>query len=614
MAARVKELSKSFVWILMGLLVAGLAGFGATNLTGTAHTVATVGDQTISTEAYARELQREIRAVEAQSGQALQMSQVKAMGIDQQVLGQLIALAALDNEVDHLGIGIGDANLQKEILAIPAFQGPDGKFDRDTYRFQLDQAGLSDVDFETDLRHEAARTLVQGAIVGGVKMPAAMTAALVDYIGARRSFSFATLTPEALTTPVPTPDEATLKAYYDAHGDQFTLPETKSITYVLLTPEMILGQVEVDEAAIRRLYDERQADYNTPERRLVERLVFSSDQAAKDAMAQIEVGGTTFEQLVEQRGLSLSDIDLGDLGADELGAAAEAVFAANVGDVVGPLPSNLGPALFRVNGTLAAHETTYDEAHDELRDELASERARRLIETQAEDINDRLAGGATLKELADETDMQLGQIDWTSDSADGIAAYDAFREAASKVTADDFPEVKFLDDGGAFALQLDKVLPPRPEPFEQARDRVLASWTADQTEAALKAQAQTIVDGLGTTGDLAGAGLTLRKETGLTRTAFLEDTSADLMNQVFEMTPGEMRIVPGDQMVQIVRLDEVLPPEETPDLAVMRKSIEQQFDQTLAQQLFDAYVRDAQIRAQPMVDQQALNAAQANFR
>ena len=49
MAARVKELSKSFVWILMGLLVAGLAGFGATNLTGTAHTVATIGDQTIST-------------------------------------------------------------------------------------------------------------------------------------------------------------------------------------------------------------------------------------------------------------------------------------------------------------------------------------------------------------------------------------------------------------------------------------------------------------------------------------------------------------------------------------------------------------------------------------
>ncbi|GHG87703.1 peptidyl-prolyl cis-trans isomerase [Pseudodonghicola xiamenensis] len=613
MAARVKELSKTFVWILMGLLVAGLAGFGATNLTGTAHTVATVGDQTVSTEAYARELQREIRAVEAQGGQALQMSQVKAMGLDQQVLGQLVALASLDNEVDQLGISIGDEALQKEILAIPAFHGPDGKFDRDTYRFQLDQAGLNDVDFETDLRHEAARTLVQSAIVGGVKMPQAMTDALVDYIGARRSFSFATLTADALSDPLPAPDEAGLKAYYEAHGDQFTLPETKSITYALLTPEMILDQVDVDEASIRRLYDERQADYNTPERRLVERLVFPDEQAAKDAMAQIEVGGTTFEQLVDQRGLAMSDVDMGDLGRDDLGQAADAVFAANVDDVVGPLPSNLGPALYRVNGVLAAQATPYEEARDELRDELASERARRLIEAQAEDINDRLAGGATLKELADETDMELGTIDWTTESSDGVAAYDAFRAAASKVTADDFPEVKFLEDGGLFALQLDKLLPPRPEPFEDARDRVVEGWTAEATRTALAAQAQSIVDGLGDTGDLAGAGLTVRQEVGLTRTAFLEDSSPDLMTQVFTMAPGEIRIIPGDQMVQIVRLNEVLPPEETPDLDAMRKGIAQQIDQSLAQQIFNAYARDAQLRAHPTVDQRALNAAQANF-
>ncbi|MGD9865481.1 MAG: SurA N-terminal domain-containing protein, partial [Pseudodonghicola sp.] len=166
MAARVKELSKTFVWILLGLLVAGLAGFGATNLTGTVRTVATVGDQTVSVDAYRRELQREIRAVEAQSGQALPMSQVQALGLDQQVLGQLIALASLDNEVDQLGLAIGDANLQKEIVAIRAFQGPDGKFDRETYRFQLEQAGLNEADFEADLRREAARTLVQSAIVG----------------------------------------------------------------------------------------------------------------------------------------------------------------------------------------------------------------------------------------------------------------------------------------------------------------------------------------------------------------------------------------------------------------------------------------------------------------
>ncbi len=152
MAAGVKSLSRTFVWILMGLLMLGLAGFGAVNLSGTARTVAIVGDQTVSVDAYARELQREIRAVEAQTGQTLPMQQVRALGIDQLALSRLISLASIDNEVASLGVSIGDENLQKEIITIPAFQGVDGSFDREGYRFALEQAGLSEPQFEDDLR------------------------------------------------------------------------------------------------------------------------------------------------------------------------------------------------------------------------------------------------------------------------------------------------------------------------------------------------------------------------------------------------------------------------------------------------------------------------------
>ena len=121
MAAGAKSLSKTFVWILMGLLMLGLAGFGAVNLSGTIRTVATVGDESISVDDYVRELQREIRAVEAQSGQPLQMSQARDLGLDRNALARLTALAALDNEVGKLGISIGDENLQQEIISIPAF-------------------------------------------------------------------------------------------------------------------------------------------------------------------------------------------------------------------------------------------------------------------------------------------------------------------------------------------------------------------------------------------------------------------------------------------------------------------------------------------------------------
>jgi len=613
MAAGVKTLSKTFVWILMGLLIAGLAGFGAVNMTGTIRTVATVGSQSISVDDYGRELQREIRGIEAQTGQAMPMSQARQLGLDQVVLTRLVSLASLDDEVAGLGVSIGDANLQQEIIEIPAFQGIDGTFDREGYRFALQQAGIDEAEFEADLRAESARTLVQGAIMANAKMPSVMVETLTSFIASRRSFTLAQVDAASLSTPLPEPTEADLQAYFDTNSESFTLPESKRLTYVLMTPEMVLDQVEVDEAALRQLFEERSAQYNQPERRLVERLVFGDDAAAKAAMAQLEVNGTTFEALVTGRDLALSDIDLGDVTVDDLGDAADAVFAADIGDVVGPLPTSLGPALFRVNGTLAARTTGFDEVQAELRDELAGERARRVIETQAENIDDLLAGGATLEELADETDMQLGDIVWTAEAFDGVAAYEGFRTVASAVTDKDFPKVAFLDDGGMFALRLDEVLPVRPEPFDKARDRVSAAWHADQLDTALRARAQQAVAQIATSGDFAETGLNFRVENGLARTAYLDNTPADFMSQVFEMDTAELRIIGGDGAVFVVRLDDELPPEDTPELAAMQNAFGQELDQSLSQALFQAFVQDAQMRAKPEIDQRALNAVQAGF-
>lgn len=613
MAAGVKTLSKTFVWILMGLLVVGLAGFGAVNMTGTIRTVATVGDQLITVDEYGRELQREIRAIEAQTGQTMPMSQARQLGLDQVVLTRLVSLASLDHEVAQLGLSIGDANLQQEIIEIPAFQGINGQFDRESYRFALEQARINETEFEADLRAESARTLVQGAIMADARMPVEMVQTLTGFIASRRSFTLARVTASSLTTPLAEPNDADLKTYYDAHPDAFTLPESKHLTYVLMTPAMVLDQVEIDDDALRQLFDDRSAQYSLPERRLVERLVFGDDTTAADAMAQLEVKGTTFEALVTDRDLTLSDIDMGDVTADDLGAAAEAVFAAEIGDVVGPLPSALGPALFRVNGTLAARNTSFDDVKAELRDELAGERARRLVDAQAENIDDLLAGGATLEELETETDMELGDIIWTRDSFDGVAAYEGFRNAASAVTDTDFPKIAFLDDGGMFALRLEEVLPERPEPFDTARDQASAAWTSEQLDDALRARAQEAIAKLATSGNFADSGLSFRVENGLSRTAYLDNTPADFMTQVFEMDDNEMRVIGGNGAVFLVRLDAKLPPEETPELAAMQSAFGEELNQALSQALFQAFLQDARLRAQPMIDQRALNAVQAGF-
>ena len=199
---------------------------------------------------------------------------------------------------------------------------------------------------------------------------------------------------ESLETPIAEPDEAALKAYFEANADSFVLPATKKISYAWLNPTDILDQVDLPEEDLRAEYDARSAQYNQAARRLVERLVFADQAAADQAAAALEVNGTTFEALVEDRGLELSDVDMGDVDQASLGAAGETVFGAEVGNVVGPAATDLGPALFRVNAVLPAQHVTFEQAEPELRDALASDRAIRIVEAQAEDFDDRLAGGS----------------------------------------------------------------------------------------------------------------------------------------------------------------------------------------------------------------------------
>lgn len=608
-----KQLSKTFIWILMGLLIVGLAGFGVVNGSGTSRSVASVGSETVSIDDYGRALLQEQQAIQAQSGQSIPLSQLVSFGVDRTVLNRLITTAVLDDEMSRVGLSIGDETLLKQISQISAFQDDKGQFNRNAYSFSLQNAGLREIEFENDMRQEAARILAQGAIMSAAEMSPVMADTLTDYIGARRSFSYLSLAASDIVQTQVTPDAVQLQAFYDENIAQFTLPETKEITYLALRPEMLLDTVEVDEQSLRDAYETRIDEYNVPARRLVERLVFSDEDSAATAMAQLEVGGTTFEQLVEQRGLSLDDVDLGDLPRTQLGAAADGIFAADVGQTVGPLPSDLGPALYRVNGILEGRETTFEQAESELRSELAIDRARRVIEQRAEDIEDIMAGGATLEEIAAEEELELGVIGWTGESTDGIAAFEAFRDAANAVTEADFPTTAFLEDGSLFALRLNETKPSRPNPFDQARDAVLESYSQDRVAKALAQQAETLRTSTTENGGIFPEGYTPSIETGLRRTAYIDTAPVDLLNQVFEMEIGELRVISDAQTALVVRLDDILPPAEDEEMARLSDALGTQLDQSIASQLLQIYLNALRDNVTPRVNQHTIDAAHASF-
>ncbi|SDI04902.1 peptidyl-prolyl cis-trans isomerase [Lutimaribacter saemankumensis] len=608
------SISKTAVWILLALLILGLGGFGITNLSGGVSPVGSVGDEDIAIDDYARALQQEINAIEAQTGSPLAFAEAQAAGVDRIVLGRLVNSAALDNEAAQLGLSIGDDNLARQITEIPAFQGPGGSFDREAYKFALDRAGLTEARFEQQLRKETARTLLQGAIVRGMQMPDTYADTILTFVAERRNFSYIRLTSGDLETPLPEPTEAELTAYYEENLPAFTTPEMKRITYAWLSPEMVVDQIDVPEDQLRTEYEKRADEYNTPERRLVERLGFADAGAAEAAKARIASGEVDFDALVAERGLSLSDVDMGDAARGDIPDGTDAVFSADVGAVVGPFDSPIGPALYRVNGKLEAHQTAFEDVEQELRDEIALDRARRLIEGRMTEIDGLLAGGATLEELESEAGMEVKQMDWYRESGQGPANYESFRQAAQTVTADDFPQVATLEDGGIFALRLDGTVEPQVRPFDEVRDEVVAGWQAQETDKRLRAQAEAMIPRLSEGLEMSALGFDVTEETEITRGEFIMGTPANFLDQVFSMERGDIRAVDGLGAVFVVRMDDILPPDmDTPEVAALRQQLTEQAQQGLAQDIFQAYATDIQMRAGVQIDQAALNAVHANF-
>ena len=615
MAARGKSISKGFVWVILALLIVGLAGFGATNLSGNIRSVGAVGDKQIEVQRYVRALQEELRRIQQQVGQPISFQQAEAFGIDQQVLQQLLVARAIDHEASSLGLSIGDENLRKQVVGVSAFQSIDGSFSRDNYRFALENAGLSEAEFESNLREETARSLVEAAVVSGLTMPDTYANQLLNYIGERRNFTWARIDATDLDAAIVAPSETVLEAFYTDNLELYTTPEIKQISYVQLTPTQLVDGVEVSDAAIAELYKARESDFNKPERRLVDRLAFTDATEAAQAKAQIEVDAITFDRLVEDRGLALTDVDMGDLDKDALGAAGAAVFAAELDQVVGPFDSAIGPALFRVNGILKAQATSLEAASGPLRNELALDLARGEIDEQVTNIDDLLAAGATLEELAGETDMELQTIDWHSDVSQGLAAYQEFKVAAASVTEDSFPELIALPDGGIFALRLNAIVPPAPKPLDTVREAVIAQWTKNETMVHLRRKGEALSANLSTDASFESLDLRAQIETERTRSDYIEGAPNALVTQVFDAEPGTMTMLDDTDSVVLVRLDAVLPRKEGADLdGQMREAINAQAINDLSQDIFAAFASDLQSRIGFELDQQALNAVHAQFK
>ena len=597
------------VWVLVAMLIAGLSGFGVENFGGATAKIGRVGEIEIEANDYAREMQGQINTLTRQFGAPVSMADARSFGVDRQVLAGLVNRAALDNEAARLGLSVGDATVAAELGKISAFQGISGTFDREAYALTLQQNGTNEAAFEANLRRDVARALLTGAVAGGVVSPAPLTDTLVAYAGEKRGFSLLVLDDTALEAPLAAPTPAEVQAHYDANIATYTRPEAKRVEYAALLPETLAATMEVPEDEVQKAYDARLSEFMIPEKRLVERLVYPDEAAALAAKARLDQG-TSFDDLVAERGLTLEDVDLGDVTREELEGAADAVFALTEPGTVGPLPSALGPALYRMNAILAAQETTLDAARPELLQILQTEAAARAIADKVEAIDDALAGGATLQDLSTEFGMTLASTDYAAgaEDNDAITGYTAFRSAADALAEGDFPEAILLEDGGLVAMQLVEILPPSPVPLDKITDKVTEATRAEALARALAAKAaaaKTAVE----------AGATLESQGTVTavaptdRQATLDVGPAVVLETAFQMQPGEIRVIEAGSFVALLRLDSITAAEVTSEEGQeMQDSIRQNLDRSIAEDMAALFTATVGQQAGIALDQAVIDA------
>lgn len=589
--------NRTIMYILMALLIVGLTGFGISTFTGgSLRNIGSVGDEKISIDDYARQMNQTMQNVSRQIGRNLTPAEVESSGIQRAVLAEVVAVAGMDNEASRLGLSIGDAAVRDELVATPAFQSIDGKFDPEAYRFALERSNLSATEYEETLRKQNARGLLQGSVATGIRSGDTAAAAFVSYAGETRDIEWVELTADYLTTPVGEPTEEQIVEQYEMNPEAYTSPLTKDITYAWLSPDRLTDEIEITDAELQEAYNINSERYNRPARRAIDRIVFGTEQEALDARARLDSGLIDFDALASERGLTIDDIDQGEVEREQLPEAVGVlIFNAAEPGVVGPADTDLGPALYRINAIFDANITPFEDVEDELRDELASEHTGVMVLNLLPEIDDKLAAGATLEDLDAETRMELGTLSYSAEVTEGIAAYDEFRAVADLANEGDFPEIEHLSDGGVFALRVDKVTQPARIPLEDVRDRVADDWKAAETIRRLKELGDRFAARLAETSDFGSLGIVSETASKLTRAAFVEGTPPLLVTRIFDVAQGETVVVEDTGSVFLAQVTSVTPVDlNTAENQAMVARIRGQIDLQISEDVLNAYMSAVQ--------------------
>ena len=365
-----------------------------------------IGNTEITTEHFRQYYTDRLQQIGRQTNRAITPEQARALGIDRQVLGQLIAETTLDEQAKALRLGIGNDEIVSRITNDPNFRGLNGQFDRTRFEQIIRQAGFTESRFVDEQRRVTLRRQIAQAVGGEIRVPVAAMTALDQYQNEKRSIEYLALG-AAQAGDIPTPTPEALSKFFDERKVLFRAPEYRKVTLLSIAPATLAKPDAVSDADAKSYFEQHQVNYGTPERRELRQIVFPNPDEAAAARERI-AKGLSFADLAKERGLKDTDTDLGIVTKAGVidPAVAEAAFALKSGEVSQPVKGRFGTVLVDVGKIEPGTAKSYEAVAAQIKRELAESKAKTDIGNLRDKLEDERAAGATLAEIRQETRSQ----------------------------------------------------------------------------------------------------------------------------------------------------------------------------------------------------------------
>ena len=619
-----RRVSKSKVgtWIMAAVLVAILAGFAAADISNfgsgkiggfggmSSSTLAEAGDQEIGEREMSEAMQRRLQQVRQQNPNA---DYATIVGDLDALLNAMLDQRSLIAFGDKYGFHLSKRLIDAEIAQIPQAKGLNGQFSEQAYQQFLATQRLTDAE---------VRQVVTGGLFERLMLtPVAANAHVA--VGMARPYATMLLESregEAIALPLDAfkkglnPTDADLQKFYAANRNRYIVPEQRVLRMATIGPEQVAG-VSASPQEIAAYYNANQATYGTKDTRDLSQVVVP-DQATANAIAARAKSGATLAAAAAPAG---SNAAVSSLAAQTRQAyssvagdkAAAAVFSAASGAIVGPIQSDFGWVVVKVDSVKVQGGKSLAQATPEIAAKLNADKKKNAIEDIVDKLQNAIDEGSNFTEAAASAKAPVTSTPLIF--ANGTSKADPnFRlaqnltpaiKAGFDIAANDPPEIVSVGDQGYVLVSPGQVVPAAPAPLASIREQVVADWLNQQAAVRGRAAASAIAakasQGMSLTDAAKQSGLPLPPVRPIAaRRIQLANAQGQVpapLRLLFTLTQGKSKIAaePG-RGFYVVKVNKIVPGN-----AALQPALIGQMQKELGQSVAEDYAREflAAVRA-----------------